>query len=219
MHGRTITVRHWFTAGCGKSIRQSRGGALPWTVHPSIDRSASVGHIAAGANRVDPSDRVEVTVCPLLHFPPNPMATVQKKPKTIVDLATQDGGFTSFLDALSSTKLDRTLKGSGPFTVFAPTDEAFERLSKGARKSLMKASNKDQLRDLLQYHVFEGRKQATDVAATSSLKMLNGESMPIEKKGNVVYVGDAAIRRTNLEAENGIIHVIDRVQLPASVQA
>jgi len=147
------------------------------------------------------------------------MATVQKKPKTIVDLATQDGGFTSFLNALSSTGLDRTLKGSGPFTVFAPTDEAFERLSKGTRKSLMKASNKDQLRDLLQYHVYEGRKQATDVAATSSMVMLNGESMPIEKKGNVVHVGDASIRRTNLAAENGIIHVIDRVQLPASVQA
>jgi uncharacterized surface protein with fasciclin (FAS1) repeats len=102
--------------------------------------------------------------------------------------------------------------------VFAPTDEAFERLSKGARKSLMKTANKDQLRDLLQYHVFEGRKQATDVAATASMMMLNGESMPIAKKGNVVYVGDAAIRRTNLEAKNGIIHVIDRVQLPASVQ-
>lgn len=142
------------------------------------------------------------------------MATVKQKPKTIVDLAINDGSFTNLVDALKSADLVSTLKGSGPFTVFAPNDDAFAKLPKGTQKSLMKSTNKSRLQDVLKYHVIKGRKMSSDLSSVSSVTALNGDSLKIQKKGNVIHVGDARIRQTNLEAENGIIHVIDRVLMP-----
>lgn len=145
------------------------------------------------------------------------MATVKQKPKTIVDLAINDGTFSTFVDALQSADLVGTLKGTGPFTVFAPNDNAFATLPKGTQKSLMKSTNKSRLQDILKYHVIRGRKMATDLSSVSSVKTLNGDSLRVTKKGNVIHVGDAKIRRTNLEAENGVVHVIDQVLMPDEV--
>ena len=142
------------------------------------------------------------------------MATVKQKPKTIVDLATNDGAFSTLVDALKSADLVGTLKGEGPFTVFAPNDDAFAKLPKGTQKSLMKSTNKSRLQDILKHHVIRGRKMAADLSSVSSVKTLSGDSLKVAKKGNVLHVGDAKIRQTNLEAQNGIVHVIDQVLMP-----
>lgn len=139
------------------------------------------------------------------------MATVKQKPKTIVDLAINDGSFTNLVDALKSADLVSTLKGDGPFTV---NDNAFAKLPKGAQKSLMKSTNKSRLQDILKYHVIRGRKMASDLSSVSSVNTLSGDSLTVAKKGNVIHVGDAKIRQTNLEAQNGIVHVIDQVLMP-----
>jgi len=139
------------------------------------------------------------------------MATVKKQPKTIVDLASEAGNFTTLLSAAEAAGLVSTLTGKGPFTIFAPNDEAFEKLPKGTVRSLLKAQNKSRLQNILKSHVVQGRKMAKDVASMSSIEMMSGETLPVEKEGNVVHIGDAAIRRTNLEAKNGVVHVIDQV--------
>jgi len=145
------------------------------------------------------------------------MATVKQKPKTVVDLAINDGSFTTLVDALKSADLVGALKADGPFTVFAPNDDAFAKLPKGTQKSLMKSTNKSRLEDTLKYHVIQGRKMASDLSSVSSVKTLSGDSLEVRKEGNVIHVGDAKIRQTNLEAENGIVHVIDQVLMPKEV--
>jgi uncharacterized surface protein with fasciclin (FAS1) repeats len=142
------------------------------------------------------------------------MATVQKQPKTIVDLAADAGNFTTLLKAAEAADLVSTLSGEGPFTIFAPSDDAFEQLPKGTVRSLLKAKNQSKLQSILKNHVTEGRMMAADVAGRSSIDMLGGRSLPIQKDGNVVQIGDASIRQTNLEAQNGVVHVIDRVLVP-----
>jgi len=142
------------------------------------------------------------------------MATVQKQPETIVDLAADAGNFTTLLKAAEAADLVSTLSGEGPFTIFAPSDDAFEQLPKGTVRSLLKAKNQSKLQSILKNHVAEGRMMAADVAGRSSIDMLGGRSLPIQKDGNVVQIGDASIRQTNLEAQNGVVHVIDRVLVP-----
>lgn len=145
------------------------------------------------------------------------MATVKQKPKTIVDLVVNDGSFTTLVDALAAADLTGTLKGEGPFTVFAPIDDAFAKLPKGTQKSLMKVTNRARLQEILKHHVIRGRKMAADLSSASALRTFGGDSLTVSKKGNVIYVGDARIRTTNLEAENGVIHAIDQVLMPEVV--
>ena len=141
------------------------------------------------------------------------MAKVQQA-KTIVDLATDAGNFKTLVDALQSADLVETLKGSGPFTVFAPSDDAFKKLPKETRESIMKPANKSRLQRILKHHVVEGRKQAKEVSSASSFKMLGGKTLNVRKRGDQVRIGDATITKTDLEAENGTVHVIDRVLIP-----
>lgn len=145
------------------------------------------------------------------------MAKVKQQPKTIVDLAIDDGSFSTLVDALKAAEMVSTLKENGPFTVFAPDDNAFNRLPKNTLKTLMKPTNRARLQEVLKNHVVEGEQRAVDISSMPSIKTLAGDSLEIEKKGNVTYVGDARIRRTNLEAENGIVHVIDEVLIPEEV--
>lgn len=142
------------------------------------------------------------------------MTTVKKQPRTIVDLAAGAGNFTTLLKAAEAADLVSTLSGKGPFTIFAPSDEAFEKLPKGTVRSLLQAKNQSQLQSILKNHVASGRMMAADVAGKSSIDMLGGQAVPIRKKENVVRIGNASIRKTNLEAQNGIVHVIDRVLMP-----
>jgi len=142
------------------------------------------------------------------------MAKVQKKEKTIIDLAKNAGSFTSLVDAILEAELADTLSGSGPFTVFAPSDAAFKKLPKETRDSIMNPANKSRLQRILKHHVVEGRKRAEDVASASSFEMMDGKTLSVTTEGDEVHVGDAIIEETDLEAENGIVHVIDTVLMP-----
>lgn len=142
------------------------------------------------------------------------MAKVEKKAKTIVDLAKDAGNFTTLVKALRTADLVDTLKGKGPFTVFAPSDDAFKKLPKDTRDSLFEADNKKRLQRILKHHVVSGRKMAKTVSSAPSMKMMDGTTLRIRKKGTDVQIGDATIMTTDLEAENGVVHVIDRVLIP-----
>lgn len=132
----------------------------------------------------------------------------------IVDTAVQAGSFNTLAQALKAADLVDTLKGPGPFTVFAPTDKAFANLPPGTLEVLLKPENKEQLRSILTYHVVPGRVTAADVMKITSAKTVNGQEVRISVLKGVVGVNDAKVAKTDIAASNGIIHVIDRVILP-----
>jgi uncharacterized surface protein with fasciclin (FAS1) repeats len=134
--------------------------------------------------------------------------------KDIVETAVDAGKFKTLAAALSAADLVDTLKGRGPFTVFAPTDEAFAKLPAGTVENLLKPENKDQLVAILTYHVVPGKVMAADVVKLKEAKTVNGKMLDIETKGNAVMVNDAKVTATDIGASNGIIHVIDTVILP-----
>jgi uncharacterized surface protein with fasciclin (FAS1) repeats len=117
--------------------------------------------------------------------------------------------------ALSGAGLASTLKGPGPFTVFAPTDAAFAKLPAGTVESLLKPENKDKLAAILTYHVVPGRVTAADVGKLQEAKTVNGKVLTVSTKGGGVMINDAKVTTTDIAASNGVIHVIDSVILPA----
>jgi len=131
----------------------------------------------------------------------------------IVDTAVKAGSFKTLVAAVQAAGLVETLKGKGPFTVFAPTDEAFARLPEGTVESLLKPENKDKLVAILTYHVVPGKLKAADVLASADLKTVNGKSAKITSEGGARIAG-AGIVATDIECANGVIHVIDSVILP-----
>ena len=139
---------------------------------------------------------------------------IQAKTKTIVDVAQQARGFKVLVDALKAADLVETLQGKGPFTVFAPTDDAFDKLPKETLNALLKPESKGKLRNILQNHVVEGRMSAGDVTGKQSIKTVQGDSLRVRSKGDIVRIGDATVTKTDIKAENGVIHAIDAVMLP-----
>ncbi len=135
----------------------------------------------------------------------------------IVDTAVAAGTFKTLAAALEAAGLVETLKGEGPFTVFAPTDEAFAKLDKALLDDLLKPENKDTLVAILTYHVVAGKVTAADVVKLTSAKTVQGEEITIKVDGNMVMVNDAKVTATDIMASNGVIHVIDTVILPPSV--
>jgi uncharacterized surface protein with fasciclin (FAS1) repeats len=133
------------------------------------------------------------------------------KPKNIVQTARQAGSFTTLLTALKATDLMGTLSGQGSFTVFAPTDEAFAKLPAGTVESLLQ--DPAALKQILLYHVVAGEVPASTVVASSSLQTLQGGSLTVSTLGGV-KVNDANVTATDIQARNGIIHVIDTVLIP-----
>ena len=149
----------------------------------------------------------------------------QKAPKTaaapakamdIVDTAAKAGSFQTLLAAAKAAGLVDTLKGDGPFTVFAPTDEAFAKLPEGTVESLLKPENRDQLIAILTYHVVPGAVRAADVVKLDEAATVNGQSVAIQVADNGVQINNANVIATDIEASNGVIHVIDTVILPSS---
>jgi uncharacterized surface protein with fasciclin (FAS1) repeats len=133
----------------------------------------------------------------------------------IVDTAVTDGRFTTLVAAVQAADLAETLKSEGPFTVFAPTDEAFAALPEGTLDSLLQPENKQQLIDILLYHVVPGKVMAADVTNLSSAETALGEEVNISTQdGRVLLNGDVEIIITDIETSNGVIHVIDTVLLP-----
>ena len=143
-------------------------------------------------------------------------AHAQQPNKDIVDTAMAAGSFNTLAKALQAADLVETLKGKGPYTVFAPTDEAFAKLPPGTLNDLLKAENKTKLRRILTYHVVPGRVSSSDVATLRNTKAVSGDTIDITADGAQVMVEQARVVKTDVEAANGIIHVIDAVILPDS---
>ena len=132
----------------------------------------------------------------------------------IVDTAVAAGSFTTLAAALEAADLIDTLKGDGPFTVFAPTDDAFAALPAGTVESLLQPENKDQLVAVLTYHVVPGKVKASDVVKLDSATTVNGADVSIAAGDSGVTVDNANVVQTDIMASNGVIHVIDAVILP-----
>ena len=132
----------------------------------------------------------------------------------IVDTAVSAGNFQTLAAALTAADLVDTLKGEGPFTVFAPTDDAFAKLPAGTVENLLKAENLDQLTAILTYHVVAGAVTADQVVNLTAAATVNGQSVDISMNGSNVMVDGAKVVMTDIMASNGVIHVIDSVILP-----
>lgn len=141
-------------------------------------------------------------------------ATTSTAQMDIVETAVANGSFTTLVAAVQAAGLVDTLKGPGPFTVFAPTDEAFAALPDGTVETLLRPENRDQLTAILTYHVIPGAVMSSDIAGQSlSVTTVNGAALAIDATDGV-RVNDATVIAADVTASNGVIHVIDRVLLP-----
>ena len=139
--------------------------------------------------------------------------SAKAKAGDIVAVASGAGNFTTLVGALKAAGLVETLQGPGPFTVFAPTDEAFAKLPAGSLDELLKPENKAKLAGILTYHVVPGKVMAADVK-TMKAKTVNGQELDVRVNDGKVTVGNATVTRTDIPASNGVIHVIDTVVMP-----
>jgi transforming growth factor-beta-induced protein len=135
-------------------------------------------------------------------------------PNTIVDVAVASGKFKTLVAAVQAAGLVDALKSDGPFTVFAPTDDAFAKLPKGTLETLLKPENKARLAGILLYHVIPGKLMAADVTTMKQATTLDGPSIAIKVTGDKVSVNNANVVTTDITASNGVIHVIDTVLTP-----
>ena len=134
--------------------------------------------------------------------------------KDIVDTAVANGSFKTLTTALKAAGLVETLKGKGPFTVFAPTDAVCEKLPAGTVESLLKPENREKLRRVLTYHVVAGTVGSTPVMKMKSAKAVSGDTLSVAVKDGSVMVNNAKVVTADVAASNGVIHVIDAVRLP-----
>ena len=130
--------------------------------------------------------------------------------------AAANGSFKTFGKAVEKAGLSQTLNGTGPFTVFAPTDAAFDKLPSGKLDSLLKPENKAELAAILNYHLVSGRNSAADVGKWQTAKTVNGQAAPIKVEGSKVFVGGAEVSKADIGCSNGVIHGIDRVIMPTA---
>lgn len=139
----------------------------------------------------------------------------QAQNKDIIDTAVAAGSFKTLAKALDAAGLVQTLKGAGPFTVFAPTDEAFAKLPAGTLENLLKPEQKAELRRILTYHVVSGKVMAADVVKLRSATTVSGDTITVMARDGKVHVDTATVVKTDIGASNGVIHVIDAVILPS----
>ena len=139
-------------------------------------------------------------------------APAHAQTKDIVDTAVGAGMFNTLVTAVKAANLVETLKGAGPFTVFAPTDEAFAKVPKATLDALLKDQAK--LKEVLTYHVVSGKVTAADVVKLKDAKTVQGQSVKIAVNGSTVSVDNAKVIKTDVAASNGVIHVIDTVLMP-----
>ena len=139
-------------------------------------------------------------------------ATAMTTPGTIAAVVTANPDFSTLLTALKAAGLTGTLAGKGPFTVFAPTNEAFAKIPKATLDKLL--ADKTKLKSVLLYHVVSGKVTAAQVMGMKSAKTLNGQSVKISVMGKIVEVNNAKVTKADVAASNGVIHVIDTVLMP-----
>lgn len=145
-----------------------------------------------------------------------PLSMTSAKAKDIVDVAAGAGKFNTLVAAVKAAGLVDTLKGDGPFTVFAPTDEAFAKLPAGTVENLLKPENKAQLVKILTYHVVPGKVMSKDIAGkTADVASVEGGKLAVDAR-NGVKINEATVTTADIGATNGVIHVVDTVLLPKS---
>jgi uncharacterized surface protein with fasciclin (FAS1) repeats len=146
--------------------------------------------------------------------PAQAATTTEMMQENIVETAVAAGSFNTLASLLEQADLAETLAGDGPFTVFAPTDEAFAKVPKTTLDSL--AADPEKLKAVLLYHVVDGETRASEVAELSSAETLNGESVDLESGGGTVRVNGARVVQADVTASNGVIHAIDEVLIPSA---
>ncbi len=144
------------------------------------------------------------------------LSGVANAQKNIVETAVEAGSFKTLVAAATAADLGGALSGPGPFTVFAPTDEAFAKLPKGTVETLLKPENKAKLQAILKYHVVSGTVMAADVVKVKGAVSLNGQRIAVKVDGGKVAVDGANVVKTDIKCSNGVIHVIDSVILPST---
>ena len=132
----------------------------------------------------------------------------------LVETAVKGGKFKTLVTAVEAAGLVETLKGKGPFTVFAPTDEAFAKIDSATLADLLKPENKDKLAAILTYHVVSGKVMSSDIKGDMEAPTVNGKSLSIKLMGGKVMINDATVVVPDVNADNGVIHIIDTVLLP-----
>ena len=185
------------------NITTLEGQKLPVNV---TDQGVFVGNATITMADINASNGVIHVIDAVLIPPEKPQQ------KDIIETATDAGNFTTLLAAINATNLTDTLKGKGPFTVFAPTDEAFAALPSGTIEALL--NDTSALKKILLYHVAKGRLTAEDVANMSNINTLEGQKLPVNVTDQGVFVGNAMITMADINASNGVIHVIDAVLIP-----
>ena len=134
----------------------------------------------------------------------------------IVDTAVAAGSFNTLVKAVTAADLVETLKSKGPFTVFAPSDEAFSALDPNLLADLLKSENKNKLTGILTFHVLAGKVMSSDISGTIEAATVNGQKVTVKKSYGNVFVNDAQVVAADIEADNGVIHVINKVLIPVS---
>ncbi len=143
-----------------------------------------------------------------------PFAAARAETKDIVDVAAGNGSFNTLVTAIKAADLVHTLKGDGPFTVFAPTDDAFAKLPEGTLEDLLKPENKEKLVAILTYHVVPNKVMAADIAGKKTMaKTVEGDELTVDATSGV-KVDEARVTTPDVAASNGVIHVIDTVLMP-----
>lgn len=144
------------------------------------------------------------------------MNTMTNTPSTanLLDTAAANGSFKTFGKAIERAGMSDTLRGVGPFTVFAPTDAAFDKMPAGKLETLFKPENKEELVSLLNYHVVSGRKLVADISKWQTAKTVNGQSAPIKLADEKLSIDGALVTSADIGSSNGIIHGIDKVNIP-----
>lgn len=140
--------------------------------------------------------------------------STQQNAQDVVALAQDTPDLSTLVTAVSTAKLVDTLQGEGPFTVFAPTNAAFEKLGDEQVQSLLEPENRDQLTKVLTYHVVPGTLTAADLSDGQKLETVAGETLTVKVDGDTVMIGDASVVQPDVEASNGVVHVIDGVLTP-----
>jgi uncharacterized surface protein with fasciclin (FAS1) repeats len=173
--------------------------------------SVKVNEANVTATDIDCANGV-IHVIDAVIFPPEP----EQEAKDVVDTAVASDDFTTLVAAVEAAGLVDTLKGDGPFTVFAPTDAAFDNLPAGTLDELLEPENGDKLTSILTYHVVPGKVMAAEVVGMDAAETIQGAEVAIAAEGGSVKLNDANVTATDIECVNGVIHVIDAVLLPPS---
>jgi uncharacterized surface protein with fasciclin (FAS1) repeats len=171
--------------------------------------------LALGASACGDDDEESAAAQPAATATPEPTSTAEAG-EDVVALAQATPELSTLVDAVTAAELVETLQGEGPFTVFAPTNDAFAAVGEDALADLLKPRNREQLTGILTYHVVPGELKAADLQDGQMLKTVQGDSLPVSIEGDQVKVGDATVTQADVEASNGVVHVIDAVLMPPS---